>query len=79
MFIRSIQVRSSAGIVHEYVRVVTSVRENGRVKPIIAYYRIITGYLGRCLLRCCHYTFLENDLSDPGKQGTLLATLPDTC
>jgi transposase len=32
MFIRSIQVRSSAGIVHEYVRVVTSVRENGRVK-----------------------------------------------
>ena len=32
MFIRSIQVRSSAGIVHEYVRVVTSVREKGRVK-----------------------------------------------
>jgi len=32
MFIRSIQVRSSAGIVHEYVRVVASVRENGRVK-----------------------------------------------
>ncbi len=32
MFIRSIQVRSSAGIVHEYVRVVTSIRENGRVK-----------------------------------------------
>jgi transposase len=32
MFIRSIQVLSSAGIVHEYVRVVTSVRENGRVK-----------------------------------------------
>lgn len=32
MFIRSIQVRSSAGIVHEYVRVVTSVREQGRVK-----------------------------------------------
>jgi hypothetical protein len=32
MFIRSIQVRSSAGIVHEYVRVVSSVRENGRVK-----------------------------------------------
>jgi transposase len=32
MFIRSIQVRSSAGTVHEYVRVVTSVRENGRVK-----------------------------------------------
>ena len=32
MFIRSIQVRSSAGIVHEYVRVVASVREKGRVK-----------------------------------------------
>lgn len=32
MFIRSIQVRSSAGIVHEYVRVVASVRERGRVK-----------------------------------------------
>jgi transposase len=32
MFVRSIQVRSSAGIVHEYVRVVTSVREKGRVK-----------------------------------------------
>ena len=32
MFIRSIQVRSSSGVVHEYVRVVSSVRENGRVK-----------------------------------------------
>lgn len=32
MFIRSIKVRSSAGTVHEYVRVVSSVRENGRVK-----------------------------------------------
>jgi transposase len=32
MFIRAIQVRSSAGIVHEYVRVVASVREKGRVK-----------------------------------------------
>jgi len=32
MFIRSIQVRSSAGTVHEYVRVVASVREKGRVK-----------------------------------------------
>ena len=32
MFIRSIKVRSSSGIVHEYVRVVSSVRENGRVK-----------------------------------------------
>jgi hypothetical protein len=32
MFIRSIQVRSSAGTVHEYVRVVTSVREKGHVK-----------------------------------------------
>ena len=32
MFIRSVQVRSSAGIVHEYVRVVASVREKGRVK-----------------------------------------------
>jgi transposase len=32
MFIRSIHVRSSAGIIHEYVRVVTSVREKGRVR-----------------------------------------------
>jgi len=32
MFIRSIQVRSSSGVVHEYVRVVASVREKGRVK-----------------------------------------------
>jgi len=32
MFIRAIKVRSSAGTVHEYVRVVSSVRENGRVK-----------------------------------------------
>lgn len=32
MFIRSITVRSSAGNVHEYVRVVFSVRENGKVK-----------------------------------------------
>lgn len=32
MFIRSVKVRSSAGTDHEYVRVVTSVRENGRVK-----------------------------------------------
>ena len=32
MFIRSIKVRSSSGAVHEYVRIVTSVREKGRVK-----------------------------------------------
>jgi transposase len=32
MFIRSIRVRSSSGTVHEYVRVVASVREQGRVK-----------------------------------------------
>jgi len=32
MFIRSIKVPSSNGTVHEYVRVVSSVRENGRVK-----------------------------------------------
>jgi transposase len=32
MFIRSIKVRSSSGVVHEYVRIVSSVRENGRVK-----------------------------------------------
>jgi len=32
MFIRSIQVRSSSGTVHEYVRVVASIREKGRVK-----------------------------------------------
>lgn len=32
MFIRSIKVPSSSGLVHEYVRVVESVRENGRVK-----------------------------------------------
>lgn len=32
MFIRSIKVPSSAGTVHEYVRIVESVREHGRVK-----------------------------------------------
>src|ERR1700751_3470858 len=32
MFIRSIKVPSSSGVVHEYVRVVESVRDNGRVK-----------------------------------------------
>jgi transposase len=32
MFIRSIKVPSSSGVVHEYVRVVESVRENGHVK-----------------------------------------------
>ena len=32
MFIRSIKVPSSSGAIHEYVRVVESVRENGRVK-----------------------------------------------
>lgn len=32
MFVRSIKVRSSSGEVHEYVRVVASVREDGRVK-----------------------------------------------
>ena len=32
MFIRSIKVPSSSGAVHEYVRVVESIRQNGRVK-----------------------------------------------
>jgi transposase len=32
MFVRSIKVRSSSGEIHEYVRIVASVRENGRVK-----------------------------------------------
>jgi transposase len=32
MFIRSIKVPSSSGVVHEYVRVVESVRENGQVR-----------------------------------------------
>lgn len=32
MFVRSVKIRSSSGTVHEYVRIVTSVRENGRVK-----------------------------------------------
>jgi transposase len=32
MFIRSIKVPSSSGTVHEYVRIVSSVRENGKVK-----------------------------------------------
>jgi transposase len=32
MFIRSVKVPSSSGVVHEYVRVVESVRENGRVR-----------------------------------------------
>jgi transposase len=32
MFIRSIKVPSSTGAVHEYIRIVTSVRDNGKVK-----------------------------------------------
>ena len=32
MFVRSIKVKSSNGTVHEYVRIVASVRENGNVK-----------------------------------------------
>ena len=32
MFVRSIKVKSSNGTVHEYVRIVSSVREDGRVK-----------------------------------------------
>ena len=32
MFIRSVKVTSSSGSVHEYVRIVSTVRENGRVK-----------------------------------------------
>ena len=32
MFIRSVKVPSSSGVVHEYVRIVASLRENGRVK-----------------------------------------------
>ena len=32
MFVRSIRVRSSSGEIHEYVRIVASVREDGRVK-----------------------------------------------
>ncbi len=32
MFIRSVKVPSSNGTVHEYVRIVSSVRENGKVK-----------------------------------------------
>jgi transposase len=35
MFIRSIKVRSSSGTVHEYVRIVASVRENGRVRQAV--------------------------------------------
>ena len=32
MFVRSIKVKSSSGAVHEYVRIVGSVREEGKVK-----------------------------------------------
>ena len=32
MFIRSLKVRSSSGAVHEYVRIVGSAREHGKVK-----------------------------------------------
>ena len=32
MFIRSVKVPSSSGVVHEYIRIVGSVRENGKVK-----------------------------------------------
>lgn len=31
MFLRTVKVRSSSGTVHEYVRVVTSVREQGKI------------------------------------------------
>jgi len=32
MFVRSVKIRSSNGTVHEYVRIVSSIRDNGRVK-----------------------------------------------
>jgi hypothetical protein len=32
MFIRSIKVPSSSGVVHEYIRIVSSVRDNGKVR-----------------------------------------------
>jgi transposase len=32
MYIRSVKVRSSAGVVHEYVRIVATVRDHGRVR-----------------------------------------------
>ena len=32
MFVRSVKVRSSNGTVHEYIRIVGSVRDNGKVK-----------------------------------------------
>ena len=32
MFIRSVKIPSSNGTVHEYVRIVSSMRENGKVK-----------------------------------------------
>lgn len=32
MFVRSVKVRSSCGVVHEYVRIVATVREKGRVR-----------------------------------------------
>ena len=32
MFVRTVKIRSSNGTVHEYVRIVSSVRDNGRVK-----------------------------------------------
>ena len=32
MFVRSVKIRSSNGTVHEYVRIVTSVRDHGRIK-----------------------------------------------
>ena len=32
MFVRSVKIRSSNGTIHEYVRIVASVRDNGRIK-----------------------------------------------
>ena len=32
MFVRSVKIRSSNGTIHEYVRIVSSVRDNGRIK-----------------------------------------------
>ena len=71
MFIRSIQVRSSAGIVHEYVRVVASVRENGRVKQ-----KVIAN-LGRRDTLEAILPLLERFLRGDSQQEQLAKQLPD--
>jgi transposase len=69
MFIRSIQVRSSAGTVHEYIRVVSSVREKGRVK------QKVVANLGRRDTLEAVLPLLQRFLQGDGAEGQLAKQL----